>query len=543
MVRHGILTLPNPSEPVDFALASTFANGKKWFEECKTAHAECRIKSRFVPSRLLDVAWPEGSESAPTRLIDFASREVSNDLKLIDTRSIGIRSDTDLEYATLSHCWGKTEHITTKSDSRKQREAGITFSELNRTFQDAVLVTRALGLRYLWIDSLCIIQDSSADWQRESSLMGSIYSGGVINIVADAAEDGDQGFLSKRSLSTFPYTLPGEKSEGTLFMKPSKRERWIEYSGNLRRRAWVLQEYTLSACSIRYNMNGLVWECRFGCHYDSEVIFEENQMRRAVRDLKKVPLQIESVSSSSPTNNISEVMAVWRTIVSEYSKKELTYEMDVLPALSGLASLIHNATGDQYLAGIWRSDLPEALRWVPESPDWRSSTYLAPTWSWACCKKSCPITYLSSADVQYRAKVLDAEVSLAGENPFGSVSDAFLKLEGLALRGAFERQLTSAQPPSFLEVVFELKQRRIRVSTGVMNHYNDTNAPLPPVWGLLICFRPQTHYAHAQDLGMYGVLVLEEDLRENVFRRLAYQSCMMTDADWGEAEEKIVIIK
>lgn len=242
-------------------------------------------------------------------------------------------------------------------------------------------------------------------------------------------------------------------------------------------------------------------------------------------------------------NQISEVMVVWWKIVSEYSKKELTYEIDVLPALSGLASLIHTATGDQYLAGIWRSDLPEALRWVPESPDWRSSTYLAPTWSWASCKKSCPITYLASTDVQYRAKVLDAGVSLAGENPFGSVSDAFLKIEGLALRGAFEQQPRSAQSPSFLEVVFELKERRIRVSTGVLNHYSVKRAPLPPVWGLLICFRPQKHFEQAQDLGMYGVLVLEEDLQENVFRRLAYQSCMMTDTDWGEAEKKIVIIK
>lgn len=541
MVQHGISTLPQPNDIVDFALASTSANGKRWFEECKTAHVECRIKSRFVPTRLLDVGLPERSKDVPARLLDVASPDASKDLKLIDTRRSGICSNTNLEYATLSHCWGQTKHITTETDTQKKREAGIAFSELNRTFQDAVLVTRALGLRYLWIDSLCIVQDSATDWQRESSLMGSVYIGAVINIVADAAEDGDQGFLSKRTLSSFPYTLLGKNSQGMLFMKPSKRERLLEYSGNLRRRAWVLQEYTLSARSIRYNLNGLVWECRCGCHYESEVLFEENQFRRAVRDLKNVPLQIESVSPSSPMSTISEIMAVWRKIVSEYSKKELTYEMDVLPALSGLASLIHTATGDKYLAGIWRSDLPGALRWVPESPDWRSSTSLAPTWSWACCKKSCPITYLSSTDIQYKAKVLDAGVTLVGENSFGCISDGFLKLEGLALRGAFEQP--SPQSPSFLKVVFELKERRIKVSKGVMNHHSDI-AALPPVWGLLICFRPCEEFLmQEQNLGMYGLLILEEDLRENIFRRLAYQSCMMTDADWDEAEKKTVIIK
>lgn len=547
MVQYGISTLSQPNDIVDFALASTSANGKRWFEECKTAHAECRIKSRFVPTRLLDVRSPEGSKDVPARLLDLASPEVSKGLRLIDTRRSGIRSNTtDLEYATLSHCWGKTKHITTETDTQKKREAGIAFSELNRTFQDAVLVTRALGLGYLWIDSLCIVQDSAADWQRESSLMGSVYNGAVVNIAADAAEDGDQGFLSKRTLSSFPYTLPGKNSHGTLFMKPFKRERLLEYSGNLRRRAWVLQEYTLSACSIRYNLYGLVWECRCGCHYDSEVLFEENQLRRDVRDMKNLPLQIESISPSSPKSKMSEIMAVWRKIVSEYSKKELTYETDVLPALSGLASLIHTATGDEYLAGIWRSDLPEALRWVPQSPDWPSSTYLAPTWSWACVKKSCPITYLSSADVQYKAKVLDAGVTLVGENPFGCISDGFLKLQGLALRGAFEQP--NPQPPSFLEVTFELKERRIRIATGVINHYSTSGssdiAALPPVWGLLICFRPgQEIFLQDQNLGFYGVLVLEEDFKRKNFRRLAYHSCMMTDADWDEAEEKIFMIK
>lgn len=530
MVQYGISTLYQPSNPADFALASTLTKGRRWFEECKTAHAECKLKPKFVPTRLLDVG---------------SSPEAPKDLKLIDTRRCGIRGDTNLEYATLSHCWGRTEHITTAIDTQKKREAGIAFSELNRTFQDAVLVTRALGIRYLWIDSLCIIQDSALDWQKESALMGSVYNGAMINIAADAAEDGDQGFLSKRALLSLPYTLMGKSSHGKLFLKASKRHRLVEYSGNLRRRAWVFQEYTLSACSIRYNLNGLVWECRCGCHYDSEVIFEENEIRRAVRDLKKLPLQIKSVSPS-PASKMSEIMAIWRKIVSEYSKKELTYETDVLPALSGLASLIQTATGDQYLAGIWRSDLPQALRWVPDSPDWLPSTYLAPTWSWACRKKSSPITYLSSTEVQYKVKVLDAGVTPdSEENPFGCVSDGFLKLEGLALRCAFdEHPHFKSSSSSAAKVVIKLKtQERIMVSVGLMNDHHRHLAALPPVWVFLICFCPREN-AYVQDhFNIFGVLILEEDLRENVFRRLAYKNVPMTEADWDDAERKVVIVK
>lgn len=524
MVQYRIPTSSQQDGSFDFALASTLTNGRRWLKECATAHAECRIRNRFVPTRLLDVGLSDGSEN----------------LRLLDTRQSGISNDAELEYTTLSHCWGQTKHIVTETDTLKKHEAGIAFSDLNRTFQDAVLVTRALGFRYVWIDSLCIVQKSDSDWQRESSLMGFVYSGGAINIAADAAEDGDQGFLSKRTPSYFPYTLPGEKLCGTLHMRASKRERWIEYSGNLRRRAWVFQEYTLSACSIRYNMNGILWECRCGCYFDSEVISEENQFRRDTRALKNLPLQVNSVSPSSPASKISEVMAVWRKLVSDYSKKELTFETDVLPALSGLASLVHTATGSQYLAGIWRSDLPAALQWVPETPDWRSTTYLAPTWSWAACKKSCPIMYPLSSAAQFKVKVLDAGVTLAGDNPFGRVSDGFLKLEGLVQRGAFKR---SSPHSSALEVVFEQHERRVRSSIGCLK-YDGEIAALPPVWCLQLCVQSSDIFsAQRDDLHLYGLLILEEDRSENVFRRLTYESRLMTDADWDGAEREVIIIK
>ena len=498
------------------ALVSTSTVGRKWFKECTTVHAECRIRNRFVPTRLIDVGLLEGSET----------------LKLLDTKQSGISNDMELKYATLSHCWGQTEHITTKTDTLKKHKTGIAFSELNRTFKDAVLVTRALGLRYVWIDSLCIVQDSASDWQRESFLMGSVYNGGAINIAADGAEDGDQGFLSKRAPSYFPYTLPGKESYGMICMKASKRKRLLEYHGNLRRRAWVLQEYALSTCSIRYNMNGIVWECRSGCFYDSEVLFEENQYRREMRALKSLPLQLRHVAATSPASEISEVMALWRKLINEYSRKELTFEMDVLPALTGLASLVRAAIGDQYLAGIWRRDLPAALQWVPVTQDWRSTTYLAPTWSWAACKKSCPIMYPLSSAAQFRVKVLDAAVTLVGSNPFGPVSDGFVKLEGLAQRGAFKR-LVPHLPA--LHIVFQHNERQVTQSLGHMKYESDI-VKLPPVWCLQLCVQ-------RDDSHLYGILILEEDRKENVFRRLAYESVWMTDSDWDGAQREVMIIK
>ena len=514
MLQYRIPASSQQDGTFDSALAPTLTNGKRWFEECTITHAECKVRYRFVPTRLIDVGFPDGKE----------------DLKLLNTMQSGISNDMELKYATLSHCWGQTKHITTKTETLKKREAGIAFSELNRTFQDAVLVTRALGLRYLWIDSLCIIQDSISDWQRESSVMGSVYGGGAINISADAAEHGDHGFLSKRTPSYFPYTLSNKEALGMLLMKVSKRERSVQHYGNLRKRAWVLQEYTLSACSIRYNTYGIIWECRYGCHYGSEFISEENQFRRETRTLKTLPLQIHSVSLSSPASKISEVMLLWRKLVIEYSRKELTFETDVLPALSGLASLVYTATGDQYLAGTWRYDLPAALQWVPEDPDWRSKTYLAPTWSWAACKQSCPIMFPLSSSVQFKVKVIDAGVTLAGTNPFGPVSDGFLKLEGLVQKLA--------------EGGFQHKVRQARPAIDYLKRYHAGTAALPSVWYIQLGVHSSEIFPmRNDDEQLHSLLILEEDKTDNVFRRLAYESCWMSDVDWDGAKREVITIK
>ena len=215
--------------------------------------------------------------------------------------------------------------------------------------------------------------------------------------------------------------------------------------------------------------------------------------------------------------------------------------MVVLPTLSGLASLVHTATKDQYLAGIWSCDLPMALQWVLEIPDWRSTTYLAPTWSWAACKKSCPIMYPLSSAAQFKVKFLDAGVTLVGDNLFGRVSDGFLKLEGLVHRGAFKR---STQHLPALEFVFQYNERQVRPSINYVKKYDGEIAALPSVWCLQLCVQSSEIFPMQRDyLQLYGLPILEEYRRENIFRRLAYESCWITDADWEGAKKEIIIIK
>ncbi|KAF7949986.1 hypothetical protein EAE96_007290 [Botrytis aclada] len=152
-----------------------------WISNCRKNHSSCDIASTSqLPSRLLDV-------SGNKHLIH-----------LVETRHLP-SSANRLSYATLSHCWGSNRIIQTTSSTINSFYGGIREADLPATFQDAVSVARALGLRFIWIDSLCIVQDSLDDWKHKSNLMASIYSNCYVNIAATGAADSSKGFLAPRN--------------------------------------------------------------------------------------------------------------------------------------------------------------------------------------------------------------------------------------------------------------------------------------------------------------------------------------------------------
>lgn len=136
----------------------------------------------------------------PTRLLDLGTRDehLQKDLKLVDSNTITGASQTLLSYATLSHCWGPPElsvrPLRTTQNTLKKHQEGFAFRDLPKTFQDAVQLARALSIRFLWIDSLCIIQDNEEDWANESSQMAAYYENSLLTISAMSARDSSQGF-------------------------------------------------------------------------------------------------------------------------------------------------------------------------------------------------------------------------------------------------------------------------------------------------------------------------------------------------------------
>ena len=121
---------------------------------------------------------------------------IPNPLKLVPTSSLKLKKPAP--YLTLSHRWGLQPIITTTTTNFQSRQEGIPMESLSKTFRDAVTITRKMGVRYLWIDTLCIIKDSASDWELEAVKMGDYYRHSLSTISAASAEDGSVGCFMLR---------------------------------------------------------------------------------------------------------------------------------------------------------------------------------------------------------------------------------------------------------------------------------------------------------------------------------------------------------
>jgi hypothetical protein len=136
-----------------------------------------RTNTAQLPKRIIDV----GCEDIPPRLCEVGSLSVP-----------------EISYVALSHCWGSIQPYTTEKTSIDDRMKGMPWDDIPKTFQDAIITTRSLRLRYIWIDSLCIVKDDLNDWAEESSKMSHVYENATLTIAAAAAKDDTEGFLHPR---------------------------------------------------------------------------------------------------------------------------------------------------------------------------------------------------------------------------------------------------------------------------------------------------------------------------------------------------------
>lgn len=393
---------------------------KGWIDECISSHTACLMPAQPLPTRVLDVSG--------------------------DVVTLYI-CDGEIEpFAALSHCWGLAPVIQSHRSSLRDRQLGIPWDSLSKTFQDAVTTTRALGLHYLWIDSLCIIQDDPVDWAAESGNMASIYEGARIVIAAADTMDGDEGFLGPRLRRKLPKSVSaGFNSAGEEYnirIRPGDDHRWYGDSlpprsqitrdtSTLFTRGWAFQERLLATRYVQFRSQEIVWECQSSIWCECGTLSRPSQLRW---DTSK-----PSFNMLLQAPDISSVFSLWSRVINAYAVKSLTNSDDILPALSGLAKRFQAHIDGKYLAGLWEKDLPLNLLWEAHAA--KHPSYRAPTWSWACMDTSGSGSSLiaesttkskASRSTTVRATVLAVSCTTEGD-PTGRVSAGSITISGKIL--------------------------------------------------------------------------------------------------------------
>lgn len=324
------------------------------------------------------------------------------------------------EYWTLSHRWGDPEDILqllkgnhekkTRSNERHFRH-GITRQELSPTFRDAMEVVHKLGYRYIWVDSLCISQDSTSDWERESRTMKDIYGNTFCNISAiRSSYDTSLGLFGPRHMGLgllFPFSTavesvtPYSGKYQTEFWNSWYDSLWIDEvdKAPLSNRGWVVQERFLARRTIHFTRHQIYWECLeySRCEADPEdqlAIFDRTSvglMQGATRGYK-MALRIVNkhllLKTCLKGHDWDTVQAFWRTMVGIYSRCDLTRESDRLIAISGVAQKFQEVDDVKFFAGlcVCERNFHTELMWrskASEGAAVRRSEGVAPSWSWA----------------------------------------------------------------------------------------------------------------------------------------------------------------
>jgi Heterokaryon incompatibility protein (HET) len=363
---------------------ATLEVARTWLTQCQQKHPSCKMlaaKEDFLPARLIDTEPLTGAE---WRLWVKANDQYR-----------------PAKYVTLSHRWGTAPFLELTKSNIKSLEAGLPLSDLPKTFREAIEIVKRLGERFLWIDSLCILQDCLTDWQEQSIAMRDIYSYTICNIAATEAANSHGGCFFERSVSeVLPCRIPND-SQGLPGVDRTilSMDIWTDdiERAPLNQRGWVLQERLLAPRTLHFAAQQIFWECNElnACEtYPKELPSTHFlhwqpsiKCNHPLFSAKSGRLDQDSVQQTSPAQ---DPYLFWDRIVGKYSRCSLTESADKLAALSGLASQLQQTTKVGYYAGLWSKDLARQLLWrvvdcaqADGSASRRPETYRAPTWSWA----------------------------------------------------------------------------------------------------------------------------------------------------------------
>ncbi|KAL3431738.1 heterokaryon incompatibility protein-domain-containing protein [Aspergillus tetrazonus] len=417
---------PNPSSSSE----ESFRVVKGWISDCNQKHPNC----------LQD---PKSRSVLPRRLIEIGENGF---LKLREA-SLGEQG----QYVALSYCWGGSQKFQTTKATIAERRNGFSIADLPKTIRDAIQVTQSIGLRYIWVDSLCIVQDDLPDKAQDIARMANVYKESYLTISASRASDAEEGFLSDNAdkstglwkglipvdywvrsptASTTQKALshPGEKGTLWLLDESDGVRELCQTSTSLR--GWCLQEHILSPRLLSYG-RWPTWRCRETTDADGGFYTSETRMRDITGTLEHRLLDILfhfRRTRCSPQGvdmfTMTQLYQCWYAVVHDFSKRMISVSSDRFPAIGAIASEISELTGSGYMAGLWEQNMLHDLMWSTKATEWacRPPEWRAPSWSWASVDST--ITYCNiTADSTPLATVRDCKCNVKyPAAPFGEPS-------------------------------------------------------------------------------------------------------------------------
>lgn len=388
--------------PSSTASAGSIDLAQHWLKNCLENHIEC--EKHLSKLKGSDSSW------LPTRLID-----VGADMGKLTPR-LAISSDfanpVTIQYVTLSHSWASSKKsLNLLVENCEELTLSIPLEALSQTFRDAMWITQQLGHRYIWIDSLCIIQNSSSDWQKEALLMSLVYGRSSCNIASMGMPGVDGCFSDRNPLALFPCRVADTDDGGAIYASSQTHNPSTMFSATgmtkppLLYRGWVLQERMLSSRMVYFGGTQLYWECCCEWLAESWSFKSQRNMDRhlgvasafsskAHFQLLCNPSSVSTLETGSGSDDLVSKKSLrlylhWQDILATYLETQLTFTTDRLIALAGVAKAIEVHAGFTYIAGTWAELHPLDLLWryknaLPTDGERRVvSGTNAPSWSWA----------------------------------------------------------------------------------------------------------------------------------------------------------------
>ncbi|KAL7786937.1 heterokaryon incompatibility domain-containing protein [Trichoderma afarasin] len=349
---------------------NAFAAARALIKNCmnpKNPHKHCQYsRDTVLPLRVLDVGQP--GDPHPTVKLRI------NDM------------DTRAKYLALSYCWGKqldpaARPLQLQRENLNQLVAGIELKSLQQSIQDAIYATRKLGFQYLWVDALCIIQDCDKDKETEISRMASIYKNASVTLAASTSENAAHGFLTQKKQPYCPdyeVRVPmANNVTGTVYLSTGP----YEPDHPLDKRGWTLQEFMLSSRMLIFSDYELLWQCK-----EMDLRSVSARGLEYLQLLESLPwIVFDNGAEPFYGSDETEKLYLWKTIVGQYTARELTNAGDKLNAVMGITSELETLWRDINIYGLWKEWFIDLLAWHKPDIEREEGRNLkrAPSWSWA----------------------------------------------------------------------------------------------------------------------------------------------------------------